>query len=105
MALNIEGASIGFDANNVQAALNNLNTQVIEEAVNKMSSSMSTLRGYVDAVWVGASAEQFKNNMEADKVMITDSLRATFDELRSELFNIVNAMAEADQELVKAREQ
>ena len=57
MALNIEGATIGFDANNVQTALNNLNTKCIGDAIRKMNDSMSELREYVDSAWVGASAE------------------------------------------------
>ena len=79
MALNIEGATIGFDSNNVETALNNLNTKVIQDTIVKMNSSMSTLRDYVDSAWVGASAEQFKNNMEADKEKIAQSLRDTYD--------------------------
>ncbi len=103
MALNIEGATIGFDSNNVETALNNLNTKVIQDTIVKMNSSMSTLRDYVDSAWVGASAEQFKNNMEADKEKIAQSLRDTYDILKSEMYQIVNEMATADEELIKGR--
>lgn len=103
MALNIEGATIGFDSNNVETALNNLNTKVIQDTIVKMNSSMSTLRDYVDSAWVGASAEQFKNNMEADKEKIAQSLRDTYDVLKSEMYQIVNEMATADEELIKGR--
>ena len=103
MGLGIENATIGVDANNVQTALNNLNTNVIGEAIDKMTQGMSTLRDYVDASWVGNSAEQFKKNMESDKDKIIQELRNTFDVLKSELNQIVNAMEEKDQEIVKAR--
>lgn len=103
MALNIENATIGFDENNVETALNNLNTKCIQDTITKMNNSMAGLREYVDSAWVGASAEQFKNNMEADKNKIAQSLQDTYDVLKSEMYQIVNEMAAADEELVKGR--
>ena len=105
MALNIENATIGFDANNVQTALNNLNTKCIQDTIVKMNNSMQSLRDYVDSAWVGVSAEQFKTNMESDKEKISQSLRDTYDILKSEMYQIINEMAAADEELVKGREQ
>ena len=103
MALDIENATIGFDANNVETALSNLNTRCIQDTIAKMNSSMQGLRDYVDAAWVGASAEQFKTNMEKDKETISKSLNDTYEVLKSEMYQIVNEMAAADAELVKAR--
>lgn len=103
MALNIENATIGFDVNNVEAALNNLNTKVIQDAITKMNAKMSDLRNYVDSAWVGASAEQFKQNMESDKEKISQSLRDTYDILKSEMYQIISEMAAADEELVNRR--
>lgn len=103
MALNINNATIGFDVNNVESALNNLNTRCIQDTINRMNMSMSKLRDYVDSAWVGASAEQFKNNMETDKNKISQALQDTYDVLKSEMYQIVNEMASADSELVKGR--
>ncbi len=103
MALNIEGATIGFDSNNVEEALNNLNTRCIQDAINKMNSSMGILREYVDSAWIGASADQFKKNMETDKNKIAKALDDTYAILKSEMYQIVNEMAAADRELVKGR--
>lgn len=103
MALTIENASIGFDANNIQEALNNLNTNVIRNTIIAMNQSMSTLREFVDSAWVGSSAEQFKNNMETDKEKIAQALEDTYEVLKSEMYQIVNEMQAADEELVKAR--
>lgn len=105
MSLNIEGASIGFDANNIEDALSNLNTQVIEQTIDKMNSDMSNLRDYVDSAWVGSSAEQFKTNMETDKRKIIQGLRDTYDALRSEMYQIANEMSNADEELIKGRSE
>lgn len=103
MALTIENATIGFDATNVEGALRNLNTRVINDTIKAMNSSMGTLREAVDAAWVGQSAETFKNNMEADKDSVTKGLEETFEALKTEMYEIVNKMGEADAELVKER--
>ncbi len=105
MALNIENATIGFDSNNIETALQNLNTRVIQDTINKMNQSMNGLRGYVDEAWVGASAEQFKDNIESDKKVIAESLQDTYGVLKSEMYQIVNEMARVDQELVKGRSE
>lgn len=60
MALTIQGATIGYDANEVQTALNNIHTQVIEEAQNQLRQQLTQLDASVDEIWVGQSAETFK---------------------------------------------
>lgn len=103
MALTIEGASIGFDESNVQTALNNINAKMITEASNKMDNSMSGLRDYVDSAWVGQSAETFKNNMEADKKVIQQALKDTYEALKTEIYQIMQEMADVDNALITKR--
>lgn len=104
MALNIEGASIGFDANNVQKALNNLKTGVIQDTITLMQSGLLDLYTAVNDAWVGASAEQFKKNMNTDMNKVSNALSDTYDILVSEMDQIINAMKAADEELVKGRD-
>lgn len=103
MALNIEKATLGYDANNVTAAINSLNTDVIVESETKLRNSLSTLFTAVDAVWAGQSAEQFKKNMDYDVEIICQSLEETHKVLETELNQIVNKMDEVDQNLVQGR--
>lgn len=103
MALNIEKATLGYDANNVTAAINSLNTDVIVESETKLRNSLSTLFTAVDAVWVGQSAKQFKENMDYDVEIICQSLEETHKVLETELNQIVNKMDEVDQNLVQGR--
>lgn len=103
MALTIEGASIGFDESNVQTALNNINAKMITEASNKMDSSMSGLRDYVDSAWVGQSAETFKNNMESDKKQIQQYLKDAYDALKTEIYQIMQEMSDVDNALITKR--
>lgn len=103
MALNIEKATLGYDANNIQSLLNDINIEVIGEAISTMNSSLAELRTEVDNVWVGASAEQFKKNMETDVERISEALRASYDVLQTELNTIVSKMDELDRNLVQGR--
>lgn len=103
MALTIENATMGFDANNVQTALNNLNTHVIQDAINAMNKAMSDLRTATDNAWVGASAEKFKKNMEHDKQSIVDGLNGSYEALKSEMQQIMASMGEAEEQLIKER--
>ncbi len=104
MALKIEGATLGYDANNVEAAFQSLNEKVIQDTIDKLNQDLEKLRTAVDNVWVGQSAEQFKTNMEHDANEISRCLQETRDVLRTELNEIVNKMDEVDQNLVAGRE-
>lgn len=103
MALTIENASMGFDANNVQTALNNLNTRVIQDTINAMNKSMSDLVTAVDNAWVGASAEKFKKNMEADKQVIVNGLNDSYEVLKSEMQQIMTELAAREESLINER--
>lgn len=105
MALNIEGASIGFDANNVGQALTNLQTRVIDEANQRMDGKFEEVQDYVNKAWMGESAEAFKDNFFSDKEVVKQALEETHQALKSEMYSIVNAMAEVDQNLVQRRNQ
>lgn len=103
MALTIQGATIGYNANEVQTAINNLNTKVVRETINTMNRKLSDLRRVVDSAWVGQSAEQFKKNMQADVSRISKGLEDAAEILQQELREIINKMDEMDQGLVQKR--
>ncbi len=103
MSLQISGADVGADINGITQALNNLQQKVILDAINKMNSSLSTLRESVDEAWVGQSAENFKSNMETDKDAIVQALQDSYDSLKSEMDQIISKMGEADEALIEKR--
>ncbi len=106
MGLGIGNATIGYDANELNAAMQRLNTEVISVAIEKMTSEMATLREKVDEVWAGKSAESFKNNMEFDKKVIIDALEKIRDEeIRGFMDQVVSNFDEIDQNLVKERSE
>ena len=102
--LGIEGATIGYDATNVQQALNNIHRRCIVDAVSKMNSAYSDLVNAVNEAWVGQSAETFKGNIAWDIKKVTEGLNKSYDILESEMHQIVNELDKVDNELVTARE-
>ena len=101
--LTISGATIGYDENNIQTALNNLNRKVIQDAISEMNSAMNDLYEAVNAGWVGNSAETFKSNMQYDKNVVADGLNDTYQVLENEMHQIVNELADVDANLVEKR--
>ena len=101
--LTINGATIGYDENNIQTALNNLNRKVILDAIQSMNSAMSRLYDAVNAGWVGNSAETFKANMQYDKDVVAQGLNDTYQVLENEMHQIVNELADVDANLVEKR--
>ena len=99
--LNIENATIGFDANNIQTALNNLNTHVIQDAVTALKANLSELRSSVDGAWVGQSAEIFKSNLDYDANEIQKKMNDAYDALKATLNSIASDMSTIDESLVE----
>lgn len=103
MALTIEGASQGYDRGGVEVLMQRIHSEVINEAKNSMQNNLSNLNTAIDDIWQGQSATNFKNNMALDVQSIKDALDATYEVLNTEIHQVANAMAQVDQELVKAR--
>ena len=103
MALNIEGATIVFDANNLQSTLNHIQNNCVNHAKNSLKRNMDTLRSSVDACWVGQSAETFKDNMQHDVDEICKQLDAAYEALKSVFNNVQNSYAELDENLISGR--
>lgn len=101
--LNIEKATLGYDANNIQKLLNRINSDVIFAAQRDLRQNLADLRSATDEVWVGHSALQFKSNMDSDVDKVCAALDATFEVLKGQLNDIVNKMDTDDKNLVARR--
>jgi len=64
MALDITGATHGYDGGNLKTLLNQINTECIDPAVKALKSGLDTLNTEVDAIWVGDSAKRYKAKIE-----------------------------------------
>lgn len=96
MALGIEGASHGYDANNTQRLINNINVKCVGDTVAAINLGLGELRRAVDAAWVGASAEKFKQKMEKDANDVSKAIREAGDGLTNYINAVTSKMADVD---------
>ena len=98
--LTIEGATIGFDNAGFGKLLNDIKVEVIDKAQRQMTNSFGELIDRVDSVWQGQSAENFKKLMEFHEKTVYDAIGSCYGILRSEMVEVMRAMAELDDKLV-----
>lgn len=99
MALTIDGATHGYDANNVQTLKNNINVKCVSETVAAINLGLTTLRTEVDNAWVGASAEKFKEKMEQDANEVSKAIQTAGEQCISFIDGTVGQMAEVDESI------
>ena len=103
MALNIEGASIGYDETNMVATLNNVHNNCVLTAERALRNNLAGLRDEVHLCWVGKSADNFMHNMEHDVEEICKGLDAAYEGLCAEFKKVLAGLAEVDQGLIERR--
>lgn len=103
MALNISGATIGYDENSMTQTLNHVHNDCVVTAKNALRQNLATLRDEVHACWVGQSANNFMDNMEHDVEEICKGLDAAYDGLEAEFKKVLAGLSEIDQELIDKR--
>lgn len=100
MALDINGATVGYDAEGLNTLLTNIKANVIEEAKEALKNSESKLDEALDAIWQGKSEETFKSNMHEDVLKVCDALDTAYNSLNAEVSKAALAMAHVDGALV-----
>ena len=84
----IEQAGIGYDTVGISNFLNKLNLDVIDDLIATLHNNMGTLRGAVDQMWVGQSANAFKDKLERDSQTMIETLDGIKDDVRAEFAQI-----------------
>ena len=83
MTLNISGATQGVDLVGMQKLITDVNVQCIQPTKASLRSSANTLRETINTVWVGASANAFKDKITRDTELVCNTL----DELEASIQN------------------
>lgn len=99
MALTIENASFGYDANNLQSTLNNIHNNCVESTKSALRTNLDELRTAIDNCWVGSSAEKFKDQMQRNVDDICKGLDLAYDSLCSTFYNAQSDMQSVDDEI------
>lgn len=103
MALTIEGASHGYDENNMVTTLEHVHNNCVQEAKTALRNNLAQLNNSVNDCWVGQSAETFKQNMNHDVEEICKGLDAAYEGLEAEFKKVLAGLSEIDQELIEKR--
>lgn len=100
--LNIEQAGIGYDTAGISNFLNKLNLDVIDDLVSKLHNNIGPLREAVDQVWVGQSANAFKEKLERDSETMIQTLERIKDDVKAEFAQIAQNIDNYDSAIAES---
>ena len=84
--LDIENATVGLDQNNLVDLANSIIT-VINDTNKSVRNDSHNVLSSIDAVWVGSSANMFKEKLTYDTESLTEVLSEIADLVRNEIHN------------------
>lgn len=102
MALDINQANIGYSTTGISDFINELNVQVIQALITEMHNTIPSLREVVDEVWVGQSANAFKDKLERDTSTMVDTLNKIEDNLRGQFAQIAQNVDNYDASIAES---
>lgn len=100
MALNIEGATVGFDQEGISTLMTDIQASVIQEAKDKLDAERENLNSALDEIWQGHSEEIFKQNMFNDIETLKRQYDIVYNALAAEISQLHKAMGDIDENLV-----
>lgn len=100
MALNIEGATVGFDQEGISTLMADIQASVIQEAKDKLDAERENLNSTLDEIWQGHSEEIFKQNMFNDIETLKRQYDIVYNALAAEISQLHKAMGDIDENLV-----
>lgn len=103
MPLTIQGATVGYDAAGIDQLKQDIHMKCVEEAKNDLDSNYNTLEEAIDQIWVGQSAERFKDNMKSDVKSVKKALDECYKVFEGELNAIASEMTHVDAQLIERR--
>ena len=95
MALNIGSSTIGGDSTTVKQITEAIRIDLIEAAKEVANTNLDALVDKVDTMWVGVTADQFKEKIKADKKKFGQIMDLLYEEVEQDIkqmeANVVNA--------------
>lgn len=95
MALNIDGATFGYDIAGTQAFLNELKASYLDQASSDARNN-DEIFTCVDESWQGQAAEDFKTAINEDCNALSRTLEQLYEQLESQINNISSSIADID---------
>ena len=101
--MDIENATIGYNQDGANQLKEDLRAQYLDSTVDALNDNFHQLEESIDSIWVGQSADNFKENMGDDVNDVTRAIKELREAIDAEIDNTMNKMAEADENLVQRR--
>ena len=95
--LNITNANIGYDVSGMNQLIIDVNTECVIPANAALRREVAELRHTIDTVWVGKSAEAFKDKISNDTETLCKTLEETGEMIRNQMHNAGTNVEEYDQ--------
>ena len=102
MPLRIGEASQGVDFVGMQQLITDVNVKAIQPTKASLRTSANSLRDTINAVWVGASAEAFKDKIARDTELVCNTLDALEASIQNDMKHAGTNVEEYDAALAAA---
>lgn len=99
MALNIERATEGYDSSNLGTLKDEIKTSCIDPAVSQLKVELETLKTAIDEIWVGDSANRFKDKMEKHVESAQRQMKEKRNEIDSFLEGVIGQLRSVDENI------
>ena len=96
MGLDIQTSHIGYDENNLQSLIEKIQTELINDAINKIMEGVTTLEGNMPDYWVGDSADAFREKLDNDSQKLKLAFEDIYKSLESEIKQMMANVANSD---------
>ena len=99
--LSIDQATLGYDTQGMQDAVNRLNLFVFTEIVVSLRNAIVPLNLAVDSMWAGQAANAFKNKFEKDVEVMADTLDQLRDQVEGQFATIATNVDQYDSDVAE----
>lgn len=99
MALDISGATLGYDRNGLTKLIEDIQVNCIEETITAINDGMEFLLGEIENVWVGHSANGYRRKLEEDRDKVTSALQKVGEQIQTDLAAAIAQIDSVDQSI------
>jgi len=96
MGLSIENATVGYDRSGLTALIEAIRVDCIETTITAINSGMEELRTSIEQVWIGHSAEKYKQKLDEDKEKVTNAINTIGEQIAADLAAAITQIDNVD---------
>ena len=101
MGLKISNATFGYDTNGMLSLIDEVKLTVIPDATKSIRNKKEKIRSTIDTVWVGSSADAFKDKLDYDTDVLCEALLEIKNLISENLNNVGSNVEDIDAEVAK----